>query len=63
MGSNSEKEKIEVCQYVLSSFPTEAHITRIEYEGSTLAVYAKHPEILLESNNLPFDYLKMKLKN
>lgn len=59
MGSNSEKSKIEVCQYVLSSFPTEAHITRIEYEGSTLAVYAKYPEILIESNTLIADVVNV----
>ena len=52
MGSNSEKEKIEMSQYVLSSFPDEAQMTRIEYEGSMLAVYAKRPEILIERNDL-----------
>jgi KH/beta-lactamase-domain protein len=49
---NSDKDKIEISQYILGHVPKEAEVTRIEYEGSTLAVYAKKPEILVEQSNV-----------
>jgi len=49
---NSDKEKIEISQYILEHVPKEAEVTRIEYEGSTLAVYTKRPEILVEQSNV-----------
>jgi KH/beta-lactamase-domain protein len=49
---NSEKEKIEISQYILEHVPKEAEVTRIEYEGPMLAVYAKKPEILVEQSGL-----------
>jgi KH/beta-lactamase-domain protein len=48
----SEKDKIEISQYILQHVPKEAEVTRIEYEGPTLAVYAKRPEILVEQSGL-----------
>jgi KH/beta-lactamase-domain protein len=48
---NSEKDKIEISHYILEHVPKEAEVTRIEYEGSTLAVYTKRPEILVEQSN------------
>jgi KH/beta-lactamase-domain protein len=48
----SERDKIEISQYILEHVPTEAEVTRIEYEGSTLAVYTKKPEILAEQGNI-----------
>lgn len=50
MARNSEK--VEVSQYILGHVPKEAEVTRIEYEGPTLAVYTKKPEILVEQSNL-----------
>lgn len=52
MNHNSEKEKIEISQYILEHVPKEAEVTRIEYEGPMLAVYAKKPEILVEQSGL-----------
>jgi KH/beta-lactamase-domain protein len=49
---NSDKEKIEISQYILEHVPKEAEVTRIEYEGSTLAVYTKRPEILVEQSSV-----------
>jgi KH/beta-lactamase-domain protein len=49
---NIEKDKIEISQYILEHIPKEAEVTRIEYEGSTLAVYTKRPEVLVEQSNL-----------
>lgn len=50
MAPNSEKDKVEISQYILEHVPKEAEVTRIEYEGSTLAVYTKKPEILVEQS-------------
>jgi KH/beta-lactamase-domain protein len=47
-----EKDKIEISQYILEHVPTEAEVTRIEYEGPTLAVYTKRPEVLVEQSSL-----------
>ena len=52
MAPNSEKDKIEISHYILEHVPKEAEVTRIEYEGSTLAVYTKRPEILVEQSNV-----------
>jgi len=50
--SNSDKEKIEISQYILQHVPKEAEVTRIEYEGSTLAVYTKKPEVLVDQSSV-----------
>jgi KH/beta-lactamase-domain protein len=52
---NSEREKIEISQYILEHVPKEAEVTRIEYEASTLAVYTKRPEILIDQSNVIAD--------
>ena len=49
---NSDRGKIEISQYILEHVPKEAEVTRIEYEGSTLAVYTKRPEILVEQSSV-----------
>ncbi len=52
MARNSEKEKVEISQYILEHVPKEAEVTRIEYEGPTLAVYTKRPEALADQSGL-----------
>ena len=52
MPQNSNREKIEISQYILQHVPKEAEVTRIEYEGSTLAVYTKRPEVLVEQSSV-----------
>jgi len=49
---NSDRDKLEISQYILEHVPKEAEVTRIEYEGSTLAVYTKRPEVLIEQGNV-----------
>jgi KH/beta-lactamase-domain protein len=49
---DSSREKIEISQYILGHVPKEAEVTRIEYEGSTLAVYTKKPEVLVEQSTV-----------
>ena len=52
MHGNSDREKVEISQYILEHVPKEAEVTRIEYEGSTLAVYTKRPEILVDQSSV-----------
>jgi len=56
---NLERDKIEISQYILEHVPKEAEVTRIEYEGSTLAVYTKRPEILVEQSSLIADIVNI----
>jgi KH/beta-lactamase-domain protein len=49
---SSEKDKIEISQYILEKVPREAEVTRIEYEGPMLAVYTKRPEILVDQSSV-----------
>lgn len=59
MPSNSNREKIEISHYILEHVPREAQVTRIEYEGSTLAVYTKKPELLVEQSSLVADIVNV----
>ncbi len=59
MPPNSDRDKIEISQYILGHVPKEAEVTRIEYEGSTLAVYTKKPEILASQSNLVADIVNV----
>ncbi len=52
MARNSDKDKVEISQYILEHVPKQAEVTRIEYEGPMLAVYTKRPEILVEQSGL-----------
>ena len=52
MARNSDKDKIEISQYILQHVPIEAEVTRIEYEGPMLSIYAKKPEVLVEQSNI-----------
>jgi KH/beta-lactamase-domain protein len=45
-----EKDQVEISQTILDHVPKEAEVTRIEFEGPTLAVYTKKPEILIEQS-------------
>jgi len=54
-----ERDKIEISQYILEHVPKEAEVTRIEYEGSTLAVYTKKPEILVEQSSAIVDIVNV----
>jgi KH/beta-lactamase-domain protein len=49
---NSDKDKIEISQYILEHVPREAEVTRIEYEGPMLSVYTKKPEILVDQSSI-----------
>ncbi|HEY4674691.1 MAG TPA: beta-CASP ribonuclease aCPSF1 [Candidatus Bathyarchaeia archaeon] len=59
MPPNSEKGKVEISQYVLEHVPKDAEVTRIEYEGPTLAIYTKKPEILVEQGGVITDIVNV----
>ena len=59
MTPNSDREKIEISHYILEHVPKEVEVTRIEYEGSTLAVYTKKPELLVEQSSLIADIVNV----
>jgi KH/beta-lactamase-domain protein len=42
----------ELSQTILEHVPKEAEVTRIEFEGPTLAVYTKKPELLIEQSQV-----------
>jgi hypothetical protein len=46
------KDKTEITRYILEKVPKEAEVTRIEYEGPMLSVYAKNPEFLVGQSNV-----------
>jgi KH/beta-lactamase-domain protein len=46
---------VEISQYILEKIPKEAELTRIEFEGPTLAVYTKKPEILIKQSYIITD--------
>jgi predicted metal-dependent RNase len=48
----AEKSKVGISQTVLQRIPEEAEVTRIEFEGPTLAVYTKRPEIIIERSSI-----------
>jgi len=56
---SSERDKIEISQYILEHVPKQAEVTRIEYEGSMLAVYTKKPEILVEQSSVIAEIVNM----
>jgi len=47
-----DKSKVEIRQIILEHIPKEAEITRVEFEGPALAIYAKRPEVLVERENI-----------
>jgi len=47
-----DRSKLEISQTILEHVPKEAEVTRIEFEGPTLAVYTKKPEILIEQSHV-----------
>jgi KH/beta-lactamase-domain protein len=49
---SSEKDKVEISSYILEHVPREAEVTRVEYEGPMLSVYAKKPEVLVDQGNV-----------
>ncbi|MGD8506613.1 MAG: beta-CASP ribonuclease aCPSF1 [Candidatus Bathyarchaeota archaeon] len=48
-----------VSQTILEYVPKEAEVTRIEFEGPTLAVYTKKPEILIEQSSIIADIVSL----
>ncbi|MEM2913296.1 MAG: beta-CASP ribonuclease aCPSF1 [Candidatus Bathyarchaeia archaeon] len=54
-----DKSKAEIRQIILEHIPKEAEITRIEFEGPALAIYAKKPEILIAQEHIITNIVSM----
>ncbi len=57
--TTSGKDQVEISQHILENIPSQAEVTRIEYEGPALAVYTKKPEILVEQSYIIADIVKL----
>jgi len=55
----SSIDKAEIRRTILEYIPKEAEITRIEFEGPSLAIYTKKPEILMEQSHIVADVVNM----
>jgi len=58
-GEVSSIDKVEIRRTILEYIPKEAEITRIEFEGPSLAIYTKRPEILIEQSHIVADIVNM----
>jgi len=57
--TTSAKTEMAVSQTILEYVPKEAEVTRIEFEGPTLAVYTKKPEVLIEQSSIIADIVSL----
>ncbi|HIE14159.1 TPA: beta-CASP ribonuclease aCPSF1 [Candidatus Bathyarchaeota archaeon] len=57
--SPQSSEKFEIQQTILEHIPREAEITRIEFEGPSLAIYSKKPEILIKQSRIIGDIVNI----
>jgi KH/beta-lactamase-domain protein len=57
--TTSGKDQVDISQHILEKIPSQAEVTRIEYEGPALAVYTKKPEILVEQSYIIADIVKL----
>jgi KH/beta-lactamase-domain protein len=57
--TSSDKDQVDISQHILQKIPSEAEVTRIEYEGPALAVYTKKPEILVEKSYIIAEIVKL----
>jgi len=55
----SSIDKAEIRRTILKHIPKEAEITRIEFEGPSLAIYTKKPEILIEQSHIVADIVNL----
>jgi len=54
-----DKTKVEISQTIFEHIPKEAEITRIEFEGPSLAVYTKKPEVVIEQSYVIADIVNL----
>ena len=52
-------DKVRIRDTILKYIPKEAEITRIEFEGPSLAIYTKKPEILIEQSHIVAEVVNM----
>lgn len=52
-------DKVGIRETILKYIPKEAELTRIEFEGPSLAIYTKKPEILIEQSHIVAEVVNM----
>ena len=57
--SSLNRNKVEIRQTILQYIPKEAEITRIEFEGPSLAIYTRKPEILIKQSRIIGDIVNI----
>ena len=56
---SSGRDQVDISQHILRKIPSEAEVTRIEYEGPALAVYTKKPEVLVDKSFIISEIVKL----
>ena len=56
---DSDKGKAHIRQTILEQIPKEAELTRIEFEGPSLAIYTKKPEIRVTNSRVITDIVNL----
>jgi KH/beta-lactamase-domain protein len=54
-----DKDKVKIRQTILEHIPKEAELTRIEFEGPSLAIYTKKPEIRVTQSRVITDIVNL----
>ena len=54
-----DKGKVEIRQTIIDHIPKEAEITRIEFEGPSLAIYTKRPEVRVTNSRVITDIVNL----
>jgi len=60
--SAADRLRAEILRYFSVVSPREAAITRIEYEGTRLAIYTKNPELFVERDQIAKDLVNILKK-
>jgi len=54
--------QVKIRNAILKNIPKEAEVSRIEFEGPRLAIYAKKPEVLVENSFIITDLVSILRK-
>ena len=59
MQENTGEQGYNIMSIILQSIPSDAAITKIEYEGPMIALYTKNPKYLMENNQIISNMVNM----
>ncbi|MEM3085200.1 MAG: beta-CASP ribonuclease aCPSF1, partial [Nitrososphaerales archaeon] len=52
-------QESNIMSVILQSIPSDAAVTKIEYEGPRIALYTKNPKYLMENNQIISNMVNM----